>query len=120
MTSTRRDTGRDGESIAAAWLERNGFRILARNVHLRHAELDLVAIEGDVLCIIEVRRRRTHRFGGAAESVGPAKQRRIVRATRELLARRTPPLPRFETLRFDVVALEPDGHLHLYRNAFTA
>ncbi len=48
-----------------------GFRILARNVHLRHAEVDLVSLEGHMLCFVEVRLRSSTAFGSAEESSRP-------------------------------------------------
>jgi putative endonuclease len=120
----RRDTralGRLGEALAEAHLRRAGFRILARNVHLRHAELDLVALDGGALVFVEVRLRTSARFGGAAESVGPRKQRRIAAAAAELLARGG--LPRAARIRFDVVAIDaatdPPRIEHL-RDAFSS
>ena len=119
----RRDTralGRLGEELAEAHLLRVGFRILARNVHLRHAELDLVALDGGALVFVEVRLRSSARFGGAAESVDPRKQRRIAAAAAELLARGG--LPRAGRIRFDVVAIdasaEPPRIEHI-RDAFS-
>jgi putative endonuclease len=116
-----RARGAAGENLAAHHLERLGFRIVARNVHLRVAELDLVALDGAALVIVEVRLRRSARFGSAAESVDARKQARIVRAARELLARGG--LPRFARVRFDVVAIDasasPPRVTHI-RDAFTA
>lgn len=104
--------------MALAHLERLGFRILARNVHLRHAELDLVALEGETLCFVEVRLRSTDRFGSAVESVDARKQRRIARAAAEFLA--THPVPGYRALRFDVVAidLQNEPPIRVFRDAF--
>jgi putative endonuclease len=116
-----REKGAAGEALAARHLEELGFRIVARNVHLRHAELDLVALEGACLVFVEVRLRASARFGSAVESVDPRKQRRIVRAAAELLARGG--LPRHARVRFDVVGIDasatPPALTHL-RDAFTA
>lgn len=116
-----RDLGRRGEDIARAWLERQGLRIVARNVHLRHSELDLVALDGDALCFIEVRLRRSQRYGTGDASVNARKRSRIVRGARQLLATRR--LPYHRTLRFDVIAidawLEPPRVRHI-RDAFQA
>jgi putative endonuclease len=107
--------------LAARHLEQLGLRVVARNVHLRHAELDLVALDGTALVVIEVRLRASARFGSAEESVDARKQRRIVRAAVELLARGG--LPRFSRVRFDVVAIDaaaaPPVVTHI-RDAFTA
>jgi putative endonuclease len=116
-----RARGAAGEALAARHLEQLGFRIVARNVHLRFAELDLIALDGTALVIVEVRLRAGRAFGSAAESVDARKQRRIVRAAGELLARGE--LPRFARVRFDVVAIDagvtPPRLTHI-RDAFTA
>jgi len=121
---TKRDTralGRYGEALAAEYLVRAGFRILARNVHLRHAELDLVALDRGALVFVEVRLRSSARFGSGAESVDARKRRRIIAAARELLARGD--LPRAPRIRFDVIAVDaardPPELTH-FRDAFTA
>jgi len=93
--------GRAAEEAAAGHLQRLGYRILQRNFRARGGELDLVATEGRVLAIIEVRYRASDRYGGAAASITSAKQRRIIRAARILLALR-PHLARLPA-RFDVV-----------------
>ena len=115
----RRALGQHGEELAARHLVDRGARILARNLHLRHAELDIVALEGDVLCIVEVRLRSSDRFGSAAESVDARKRRRLARAAAELIARGE--LPRFRSVRFDLVAIDasrtPPAIEHL-RDAF--
>jgi putative endonuclease len=73
----RRNTGSLAENSAAAFLEAQGFIIVARNFLRRVGELDIVARSGDLLVIAEVRTRSRDDYGGAAASVGPAKQRRI-------------------------------------------
>jgi putative endonuclease len=99
-----RNAGRAGEDLATAFLQAAGFRILARNVQLRRAELDLVALDGGCLVFVEVRLRRSGRFGSAAESVDARKQRRIAGAALELVARGG--VPRMPRMRFDVVAID--------------
>lgn len=123
-TSARSHTrarGAAGEALAAQHLERLGFRIVARNVHLRHAELDLIALEGSALVVIEVRLRTSTRFGSAEASIDARKQRRVARAAAELLARGG--LPRFSRVRFDVVAIDASATPPIvthFRDAFTA
>ena len=118
-----RDTralGRLGEDLAERHLVAAGFRILARNVHLRHAELDLVALDRATLVFVEVRLRRSARFGSGEESVDARKRRRIAAAAAELLARGT--LPRAARVRFDVIAIDaavdPPRVTH-FRDAFS-
>ncbi|MGH8129579.1 MAG: YraN family protein [Steroidobacteraceae bacterium] len=93
--------GRAAESAAARLLERAGYRILTCNFRAKGGELDLVAMDGAALAIIEVRYRASDRFGGAAASITAGKRGRIVRAARALLATQ-PALARLPA-RFDVV-----------------
>ena len=91
--------GAPAESLAAAFLERQGLKILERNYRCRFGEIDLVARSGGVLVFVEVRARNSEAFGGAAGSITAAKRRRLVAAARHFLARR-----RVErACRFDVV-----------------
>ena len=103
-SSNRRMLGRRGEDIAEDYLRAHGFRILARNVHLRHAEIDIVALDRDALCIVEVRMRANRAYGSALESVDRRKQRRLARAAAQLIATR--PVPRHRVIRFDVIAID--------------
>jgi putative endonuclease len=93
--------GRAAEAAAAQHVGRLGFRVLTANFRARGGELDLVALDGDVLAIIEVRYRASDAFGGAAASITHAKRSRIVRAARALLAAH-PALAKLPA-RFDVV-----------------
>ncbi len=98
-----------------------GLAILHRNWRRRCGELDIVALHGDVLAIIEVRVRNHCGFGSAADSVDRGKQRRIVRTTQQLLQQQ-PQLARLR-VRFDVIEARPNGSsfdLNWIRHAFDA
>jgi putative endonuclease len=113
----RRQTGSLAENRAAAFLESQGFTIVVRNFLRRVGELDVVARAGDLLVIAEVRTRADDRFGGAAASVGPAKQRRIV-ATAALFLDLHPNLRRCR-VRFDVLVVR-DQRVEWLKHAFDA
>lgn len=95
------EIGHAAELAAARVLERAGYRILARNFRAKGGELDIVAMDGAELAIVEVRYRASDRFGGAAASITSGKRGRIVRAARVLLLTE-PALARYPA-RFDVV-----------------
>lgn len=106
-----------GEEDAARWLARQGYRIVARNVRTKAGEIDLVAVEGDTLCFVEVKARGGARFGPAIGAVNPRKQRRLARAASLYLVRN----PWDGPCRFDVLGLDPapDGWEYtLIRDAF--
>jgi putative endonuclease len=119
--SSTASRGRRAEQLAVAELIRLGYRILATNLRLRHAEIDAVALEGRALCFVEVRSRSQDRFGSAEESIDARKQRRLIAGARELLARGG--WPRHERVRFDVVAVDAraePARLRVIRDAFYA
>ena len=119
VNATRAQLGCDAEARAARQLEAAGLEILHRNYLCRMGELDIVARDGAVLVVAEVRLRSSTRYGGAAASITHAKQRRIVRATRHLLAR-YPSLQRMP-IRFDAMLVPPgDGPIEWLRGAFDA
>ncbi|HEX4152962.1 MAG TPA: YraN family protein [Steroidobacteraceae bacterium] len=107
--NTARSRGDAAENLAAAYLTGRGVMILARNVRCRGGEIDLLCLDGALLAVIEVRQRGRLDFGGAAASVTPAKQRRIIRAARHVLQRCADCRGRF--MRFDVIGVQglPDG-----------
>jgi len=117
---SNRARGSRAEEEAAAWLARRGYRVLARNHVTRRGEVDLVCREGPVLCFVEVRARSRLDHGTPAETVTPAKARRVVAAARDW-AQRHGALD--EPTRFDVVSVElGEGgpRLELFRGAFDA
>jgi putative endonuclease len=112
--------GRAAEAAAARLLERAGYRILVTNFRARGGELDVVAMDGEALAIVEVRYRASSRFGGAAASITSQKRGRIIRAARALLA--TKPALRRLAARFDVVEVSgppDDMRCELIRAAFS-
>lgn len=88
---------------------------MTRNFLRRVGELDVVARAGELLVIAEVRTRASDDYGGAAASIGRAKQRRIV-ATAALLLQRHRELRRCR-VRFDVLIVR-DGRIEWLKHAF--
>ena len=99
-------SGKLGEELAAEALRRMGYAILARRYRTRYGEIDIVARDNDTLVFVEVKARRTDRFGSAAESVTGWKQRRISAMALEYLNRVKRP---DAACRFDVVAIDGLG-----------
>lgn len=100
--------GREYEDRALALLVRAGLQPLARNLGTRVGEIDLALRDGETLVLVEVRARADAGYGGAAASVGWAKQARVARAAQRLLpglaARHwagRPPRVRFDVVAFD-------------------
>ena len=80
--------GNRGESAAARFLERLGYRILERQMRGRFGELDLVTLDGDVIVFVEVKTRSTTAAGHPTEAITTAKQRKITQSGLAYLKRR--------------------------------
>lgn len=114
--------GDSAEDRALRFLQQQGLQLVCRNYRLAAgprqpgAEIDLILQHSDgTLVFVEVRTRRGAGHGGAAASVLPAKQRRIVRAARHYLLR----LAVLPPCRFDVVAIDGEA-LEWLQAAFDA
>ena len=127
-TSTRstRPLGEKGESLAAAFLEQEGYRIVMSNFTVpvgRNSrgvqvtgEIDIIALDGETLCFVEVKTRRSDAIAGPLASVDLRKQRQIARTAR--VYRRIFGLNEIQ-YRFDVVSVLMEKglapRLELYR-----
>ncbi len=110
--------GRAGEDVAAAWYEAHGYEILERNWRRREGEVDLIVRAGRTVAFCEVKTRTSDALGTGAESVLPAKQRRIRRLAARWLAELTPATGRaLVDLRFDVVCITA-GVVDVIEDAF--
>lgn len=106
--------GQSAEAHAEAFLKTQGLTLLARNWRCRFGEIDLVMQDGTTTVFVEVRLRSRSDFGGAAASVTPAKQKKLLAAARQYLST----LKTLPPCRFDVVALTGSAPLEWIRNAF--
>lgn len=113
MPDTTRAVGARGEAVAAAYLARAGYQILATNWRIAagdlRGELDLVALDVAVGCtvVVEVKTRRHGGRGGPLAAVGPDKQRRLRRLGAAFVVGAV--MPR-RPLRFDVIGIVLDRH----------
>ncbi|MHB1214022.1 MAG: YraN family protein [Thiobacillus sp.] len=106
--------GQSAESHAEAFLKTHGLTLLTRNWRSRFGEIDLIMHDGSTLVFVEVRLRSRSGFGGAAASVTPAKQKKLLAAARQYLTT----LKTLPQCRFDVVALSGDTPPDWIKNAF--
>lgn len=111
--------GKHGEDLACGELRRRGYAILARRYRTRFGEIDIVSERAGVLVFVEVKARRTRRFGAASESIPFWKRRRLAAMALDYQAwtgRLT------SRCRFDVVAIDGFGTdrmtIRVIENAF--
>lgn len=77
--------GDEAEDIACAYLQSKRLKLLERNFRSRFGEIDVICLDRSTLIFVEVRMRSSSRFGGAAESVTPAKQKRLIQTAHQYL-----------------------------------
>ncbi len=116
-------TGEAGEDRALRYLQARGLSAVARNYRCKTGEIDLVMRDAaGTLVFVEVRARvarSTQRFGGAAASVTPAKQRRLIAAAEDFLAHHAGRPDEVPACRFDVIAID-GARIEWMRDAFGA
>ena len=123
MTRPTDRLGRSGERLAADYLQRLGYELIARNVRRREGEVDLITvdsgIDGGTLVFVEVKLRRPGQAGRAIEALSAAKQRRL-RDLALAYAAEHPELP--EQQRIDVVAIDlaADGSVASFEHVINA
>lgn len=98
-----RKSGRRAEVLAAFWLMMKGYRILGFRLKTRQAEIDLLAIRGKTLAVVEVKQRTSLLI--ALETVTYDQRDRLRRAGAALAASR--PALKGAAVRLDLIALAP-------------
>jgi len=99
----RKQTGQQGEDIAASYFVEKGYKIIERNWRCSVGELDIIIEKDNTLIFVEVRTRKSHRFGTPEESITPAKQARLIELAHTYLQETENP---DRSWRIDVAAIE--------------
>jgi putative endonuclease len=118
MPEHQHAVGKTGEEVAVQFLCHQGYQILQRNYRCRFGEIDLIARDGNTLAFIEVKTRRSQKFGPAAAAVTLVKQRHLIKASQVYLTQKR---KAYELCRFDVVTIELDAQtprIELIKDAF--
>lgn len=110
-----RQLGNDYEISACEYLEKQGYRIVERNFRIHRGEIDIIALDDDVLVFVEVKYRRKNSFGYSAEAVTIQKQRIIYKVAEGYLTLNAK--YRNKPCRFDVIAIDNNELSHI-KNAF--
>jgi putative endonuclease len=118
MQNKQQNFGDRGESLAVWYLKKNGYKIIEQNYRNRMGEIDIIAREKKTIVFVEVKSRRSIRYGSPKWAVTPQKQRKIsmvalsyLKTTEQTDAR----------ARFDVVAItanRDEPQIEIVKNAF--
>ncbi|MDD6101797.1 MAG: YraN family protein [Clostridiales bacterium] len=109
--------GTYGEDMACKFLRDNGYTIIRRNYYIKGGEADIIALDNDTLCFIEVKMRLNAKFGTSFSQITKTKIKRLIHVARYFLYTNR----QFENynVRFDVVGIDGDN-IELIKNAFDA
>ena len=113
----KRKLGDDMEMLALHFLEKNGYSVIEKNFYMRGGEADIIAVNNDDLCFIEVKYRSSDEYGTSFDAVTFSKRRKLIKTARYYLLRH----PEYDkmNIRFDVLGI--DGtEIRLVKAAFDA
>lgn len=119
MKTYQKRVGNTGEQLAAKHLSHLGYQLLDQNFSTRYGEIDLIALDKDVIVFVEVKTRTSDTFGAPEDSITPTKLNKIIN-TGLLWLQDHPEAP--EDWRIDVMAVLIDQNkdlldLHHFINA---
>lgn len=98
---TNKEKGANGEAMASQYLINNGFQILERNWRHHHLEVDIIASRNELLHIVEVKTRHSHKFGLPEESISKHKMGFLKNAAEAYQFQN----PTWKKIQFDVIAI---------------
>lgn len=99
-----REQGNQLEDFAVNQLIKSGCKIIQRNFQCKLGEIDIIAMDGNILIFVEVRYRKQQTYGGAMLSVDQKKQRKIINTANFYLQKNQ--LTNKKVCRFDVFAIQ--------------
>ena len=118
MQNRQQKFGESGENLAAWYLKQNGYKIIEQNYRSRMGEIDIIAKDGKTIVFVEVKSRRSIRYGSPKWAVTPKKQRKISMVALHYLKT----TQQTDTkARFDVVAItsnQDEPQIEIVENAF--
>lgn len=116
--------GKFGEDYTAEYLTNKGYQIIARNFRRRGGELDIVALKGGMLIVVEVKTRKFGSLTDGTDAITYTKKKNIILTSAKFLQENE---PEFSEMRFDVaeivVTTEENPRIlefNYYEDAFTA
>ncbi len=106
-------SGKDGEEKACNYLKSKKYKILEKNYRCLYGEIDIIAKYNNTLVIIEVKYRKSAKFGKGYEAVNYTKQQKIIKTLQYYINEKNVKMP----VRFDVISIDDNEITHIV-NAF--
>lgn len=117
----KRELAEFGENLAKKYLEHNDYQILEKNYHSIYGEIDLICKKDKIYTFIEVKTRKSPKFGTALESITNSKKEKIIKTAKIYLAKNRLEVP----VRYDIITIQYLSESNNYsfkhfKNAFFA
>lgn len=108
--------GRKGEQLACKFLKKCGYKVVEKNYKCKYGEIDIVAVENEVLCFVEVKSRKRTDYGLPEEYVDKRKQQKLIKTS---LIYNISTKTDICDKRFDVVSVDLNNEVcRVIKNAF--
>ena len=110
--------GKQGENRAVLYLKKKGYKIIENNYRTKYGEIDIIAMDGNTIVFVEVKARRSTKFGKPEDSVTVKKQRKISMVALDYLKKNNKMNQR---ARFDVISIYDqcgNAKIEIFANAF--
>lgn len=95
------ELGELGEELAVEFLQKNNYQIIERNWRYKKAEIDIIALKNNILCVVEVKTRSSDYFGDPQDFVTKKKIQLLVEAVNEYVVSKDLDVE----VRFDIIAI---------------
>jgi putative endonuclease len=119
MLLNKNNAGLEAEKLAATFLAERGLKLVMQNYHCRFGEIDLIMLEAKTLVFVEVKLRSSTQFGGAAASITPQKQQKMILTAQHYLQQYVKDQSQ-TACRFDAILMDKTNKnsIDWIRNAF--
>ena len=119
MLLNKNNAGLEAEKLAATFLANHGLKLVTQNYHCRFGEIDLIMTDANSLVFVEVKLRSSSQFGGAASSITPQKQQKLILTAQHYLQQHVKNQSQ-TACRFDVILMNKAdiNSIEWIRNAF--
>ena len=113
----KRKVGSKWEEMACLYLSKRGYKILERNFYIKGGEADIIALDGEDLCFVEVKYRANNNYGFSLEAVDSVKMSNLIKVARYY----TYSHKKYENcnIRFDCLGIDGE-EITLIKGAFDA
>jgi putative endonuclease len=108
------EAGSAGESFVVGRLERAGYRVIERNWRIRGGEIDIVALDGEILVFVEVKVRTGERIGYAEDALDARQLSRVLSAAEQYIYRNPVHQERLWRVDFVAITLSRSGVVRRY------